>query len=64
MTHEELKTCPFCGGESVLIFDGDPRAQTIFSRDYFVRCTMCLAESNRCSSEKIAKKVWNRRVYE
>jgi Lar family restriction alleviation protein len=50
---EELKRCPFCGGEAIEL-----RA----SESYWVRCSDCDAEIALCDSRFNAIAAWNRRV--
>ena len=50
---EELKRCPFCGGEAIEV-----RA----SESYWVRCSDCDAEIALCDSRSDAIAAWNRRV--
>ena len=50
---EELKRCPFCGGEAIEV-----RA----SESYWVRCSDCDAEIALCDSRFEAIAAWNRRV--
>lgn len=51
----ELKTCPFCGGEAKI---------EKCEEYYIVRCTKCPCDMGRkwYSRKKEAKKAWNRRV--
>lgn len=50
----ELKTCPFCGGEA--------RVHT-FYKDYCVYCTKCNASTIKYSPKKeMAIEAWNRRA--
>jgi Lar family restriction alleviation protein len=50
---EELKRCPFCGGEAIEV-----RA----SESYWVRCSDCDAEIALCDSRSDAIAAWNRRA--
>ncbi len=50
---EELRKCPFCGGEAIEV-----RA----SESYWVRCSDCDAEIALCDSRSEAIAAWNRRV--
>lgn len=61
----ELKPCPFCGAEAVIV-NLRPRPNSHYSRKrpYVVKCSKC-----RCAmqyvyfeTEEEAAKVWNRRV--
>lgn len=60
---EELKRCPFCGGEAVLEDMGEP---SVFDEgQYFVRCKKCCAEQGGLwKTKRTAIKRWNRRVEE
>lgn len=50
---EELKLCPFCGGE----------ANTLHVvHHYMVTCTECFASIGLLDDENKAKELWNRRV--
>lgn len=60
MTENELKPCPFCGGEATII-----NAQQPFERrrKLFATCTVCGVEMPRIArSMKEAKEAWNRRT--
>lgn len=58
--NEELKPCPFCGGEAEVIKLENYHTQ---SYRYFVTCRVCGAEIPRISrSRQQAKSVWNRRA--
>ena len=54
---EEIKTCPFCGGEAELS-EGD--------REYFemhlIYCMKCGVNTGNCNSEEEAIFIWNTRV--
>ena len=54
---EELKKCPFCGGEDTGIlttsYDGYWKA---------VYCENCMAHSRKCRQVEDAIEAWNRRV--
>lgn len=58
---EELKKCPFCGGEAILKvhygFDGK-----VIST--FVYCKECGVATRNCALEDTARGMWNRRVKE
>ncbi|MBR2208098.1 MAG: Lar family restriction alleviation protein [Synergistaceae bacterium] len=58
---EELKPCPFCGGEAEVCADEN--------EEYFVSCTKCTALFGYCTdtwgeyeTEAAAIEAWNRRV--
>lgn len=55
MNNEELKPCPFCGGEAHLL---------IFNAKSYVKCGRCEIETpHKYWSEEEAIAVWNRRNY-
>jgi len=53
MIKSELKSCPFCGGEAVMLEIGFY---------WWVRCRSCEAESKLSNTEGEAITAWNRRV--
>lgn len=55
----DLKNCPFCGGEV-----GFRVSETEGHRSVYVVCTTCYASSDRWNQEtsQEAMEVWNRRV--
>ena len=56
----ELKKCPFCGGEALMQHkrvNGDPR----FTHSWVV-CTVCYSQTTQFLSEKQAIEAWNRRA--
>lgn len=57
----ELKPCPFCGGEACI-----QRHELIGHEDTFgVVCLNCRAETRQLfTHEKVAARAWNRRVGE
>lgn len=59
MDNNELKPCPFCGGEAWII-----RKTYGFKKKkyWFVRCECCHATSRAEFTEIDAKKAWNRRA--
>lgn len=52
MNNEELKTCPFCGGEAEIVISGGDRR---------VDCKKCGARSDWYDTEAEAIAAWNRR---
>ena len=55
---ENLKPCPFCGGEAVKDF-------ARFDYNYFgVHCTVCDAYIHDFDSEEMAVEKWNKRADE
>lgn len=61
-TGNELKPCPFCGGEAFMIEEQDadePSVNTIK-----VMCGECSCQTDKHYNEKYAIKEWNRRVNE
>lgn len=61
---EQLKRCPFCGGDAVLVKGGYGLFNPV-PHDFAVKCTDCGASTMRFSaSEKGAIEAWNRRASE
>lgn len=54
MNNEELKPCPFCGGEAEIVMSGGDRR---------VECKKCGARSDWYDTEAEAIAAWNRRNY-
>lgn len=54
---EELKKCPFCGGEAVHIKLFENKRQ-----DCFYRCSKCGYETKAYTSKQNAINAWNMRV--
>lgn len=55
---EQLKPCPFCGGNAKIM-----RAECIYFHIYWARCTECNAEINAPETDvKQAIDAWNRRA--
>ena len=50
---DELRKCPFCGGEAIEVRS---------SESYWVRCSDCDAEIALCDSSPEAIAAWNRRA--
>lgn len=58
---ENLKPCPFCGGEADVNFDPDGIADTKGRQwAYTVSCNRCCACTAVCWSGEMAIKAWNR----
>lgn len=55
-TNEQLKPCPFCGGEARIV--------KFINDEYYVKCIYCCAKTDLYGSEFYAIKFWNRRVNE
>lgn len=56
MNNEELKPCPFCGGEAEIVED------SLFGEDYYAgRCRSCAATSIFEFTKEEAVAAWNRR---
>lgn len=58
---EELKKCPFCGGEAMLKINYGFDEKVISS---FVYCEECGIATRSYALERTAIEVWNRRVEE
>jgi Lar family restriction alleviation protein len=58
---EELKKCPFCGGEAILKVHYGFGEKVISA---FVYCKECGVATRRCALETTAIGKWNRRVEE
>ena len=58
---DNLKSCPFCGGEASLIpiLDGSKDGTV---KCYFVICDDCYSQTNDFSTKKEATDAWNKRV--
>jgi len=54
---QELKPCPFCGGEATYSHDGPPA-----NRWWTAKCTNCRAEVSLCNCEAEAARDWNTRA--
>jgi Lar family restriction alleviation protein len=54
---EELKKCPFCGGEAKIYTMDSCKLEMVV-------CIVCKAHSALCYSEEEAIEAWNRRVGE
>lgn len=52
---EQLKNCPFCGGEAHIEF-------SYVWWGYFVSCTVCGATQENYDKEEEAIEAWNRRA--
>lgn len=50
---DELKPCPFCGGEAVNNFDGEC---------YEISCELCFSGTDWFEIEDVAISAWNRRA--
>lgn len=61
---EELKPCPFCGGEAMLMEHEFVVANGIgVEKNYSVRCLHCYAQSYKfCETKEIAISLWDRRA--
>ena len=51
--HEELKPCPFCGGEAEII---------VVASYYKVRCSRCSGSATIATDRAAAVEFWNRRA--
>ena len=62
---EELKNCPFCGGEDVLLrFKECVNALGCMNGYYYVECQYCATVSGCSSKENVAIEDWNTRPEE
>ena len=58
---EDLKKCPFCGGEAILgVYHGFNK-EIIFA---YIHCRECGVNTRSCALEITAREAWNRRVEE
>ena len=60
----ELKPCPFCGGNALLVEHEFDVADGIGTeKNYGVRCLHCYAQSYQfCETKEIAISLWNERI--
>lgn len=59
---EELKPCPFCGGEASFMTIKKPYGECADgSEAVWLRCENCGACTNVCCSRQAAVEAWNRR---
>lgn len=59
---DELKPCPFCGGEAE-IYEYDPCGQCDFHEPYTVQCKAeCCFLGKDFANREDAAKAWNRRA--
>lgn len=61
MGENELRNCPFCGGNARIIIHHNEELTWI---RYSVKCYRCCAESNKYRVFSDAEAAWNRRVGE
>ena len=52
---QELKPCPFCGGEAEIFYSDVHMA-------FFVHCKHCIASIHPFPDKEVAIEAWNRRV--
>ena len=55
----ELKPCPFCGGEAVIL---KADQYHVFPYSYYVSCTKCTVGLGPLDTEAEAIEAWNRRA--
>lgn len=60
MSKEELKACPFCGGEARYLELGSDRGVKL----HYARCNKCYAAHDGHSSKLSVIKAWNTRTSE
>lgn len=59
---EELKPCPFCGGEAEIV-DIDPTPHYV-AETHWVACKECKASTNYSKNRDKAIEAWNRRHWQ
>ena len=68
MEHNELKPCPFCGGEAVLRNETEMVGFGSCDDIYFVKCVICEAQGSKFgvwagkNRKEKAIEAWNRRA--
>lgn len=61
--HEELKPCPFCGGEAHCESNLNARAENVYMEYFSIVCQACWFRMDRlCTSQDDAIKGWNKRA--
>lgn len=59
----EIKPCPFCGGEDIIVRPAPKPFLGDYKRTYkFAQCRYCLARTGEYGTEPKAIEAWNRRV--
>lgn len=48
-----IKSCPFCGADGVVVKENN---------NTYVTCRICGAETSKCTQERTAVNIWNKRV--
>lgn len=63
MIMQELKNCPFCGGNASHVYDPEGIEDTMGRKwAYTISCDRCAASTGLCFSREQATKTWNRRT--
>ena len=57
----ELKPCPFCGGEAEIIGIKRKAFRVLRVNYGYVKCKVCRASTSVCDDEAHAIEAWNRR---
>jgi Lar family restriction alleviation protein len=58
----ELKNCPFCGGEAIVIFRPVKLRARISGGTYYVHCKSCLIATQPRKKQQLVVEAWNRRA--
>jgi len=59
---EDNKTCPFCGGHDIEVYEHYGESAGIQYGGYYPECTFCGCRLGYYETREEALKVWNRRA--